>query len=1420
MHGLNTGADHTTLPVDSECDIEMTPINNFNDRVVINLNKGLYCNGIQSRGMLLETFSSELPPVLYRSTKLLSPVPPSIESNGLIDLCSVDNASKVVINACSQQKSEKPQTWRMQSDNASTTTIDDCDMLSSTTVKYVEHSTPIPSQQTQLLSTKIWNKTIQHKFNNIQNQGLRLPPDITRTTNNNKVSYITQNTTHKTRYHSKPMIKSKKHAQTNNISIQGNNKYQKITKNRGNHQYHNHSTSMGNNTGQGNNIHTEKPSKLHPPLSKYNNILIQPKIPNIPYNNIKKLKLNKEWATFFSHALQPKIKSPNDVAIQVPNIKRQQLLTPNIDQTQHIGGEFSKDHNAIRMWNVNANTILTHNDYSELHELCLSIIDYNINIVGFQEINLNLLNPKIRDAITKVFKQYFTVKIIFSTTPIQSPSDWKPGGTMLVILGKLTHSITNTSSDSMGRWCRATIELADNKQFIIYSSYNVIDTSIATAGPNTIFFQQWKLLRLNGILIPNPRKQMIADLHHDITKYRKENDYLCIMGDLNEELGKDPTLMASICSHHKLYDVLPYMYPADSTVPTYIRGNKRLDYFLLSHNSPQPIDVGYNQYHMLYSSDHRAGFMDIPLYHHQNTKHIIQNSLREIHSDSHKVGEFIDNIYTHLLHNNVFHKHQVFQLTIKENSQPWIEANKIDHQLDRAIKQAQTWCLKKSRPPWSEVLHHASITLRYWKIVESENSNKTVYIEAKEKIRETLPSLPLTIPNITSVRKNIKASRKKLRLIRVDAVKHRQAFLHELKERIALRKTSSLLSSEKSIIIIDKLIKSNGVHANIRKVLSPYSQQMLTKVKIIKETVHLNPSTGETIYIDPQSNKQSKTPTFVTIDSKQELEKAILNRNKKHCAQAKHTPWNTFPLNQIGSSNNYNPFVNANKEEIQLPPKSFIETKLILELLRDEDKLRYPKWSPKISFDDFISGFIHWKEKTSTSPSNRHLGVYIAIATAYIDSGGEFSETYDDNNQSIKNKAEEILIIMHGLCDAALQKGFYLHRWKSVVEIMIYKKPGNIELESLRIINLFEADFNLLIGIVFGRRAMSYQSKNKIIHKDQYGRPGGECPDVAFTKILHYHMSHYTKTALGSFESDAASCFDRIVMSLAFICYRIWGTDPLPIQMWEKTLYNIEHHVKTGFGTTRKYNKYSAENPIIGPGQGAKSAGAACTIITTPMLRIYDKLAHGLQFCDPTQQLEYVNKAKMFVDDTSKYMNNFKQWLQAPPTAEQVADLIQHDAQIWERCLWTTGGLLKLPKCLYYSMIWEFDNKGIATLTPASKLPSITLTSGDSNTTTTITQYDCTKTHKTVGHHFSPTLDSKDALTKLKTTASFFSTQIMTSFLSRYETWIAYFSVFLPRMIYTFACTAYTKKNLIHCLEVQLQQSFLNWDTIYITPTQ
>jgi hypothetical protein len=108
---------------------------------------------------------------------------------------------------------------------------------------------------------------------------------------------------------------------------------------------------------------------------------------------------------------------------------------------------------------------------------------------------------------------------------------------------------------------------------------------------------------------------------------------------------------------------------------------------------------------------------------------------------------------------------------------------------------------------------------------------------------------------------------------------------------------------------------------------------------------------------------------------------------------------------------------------------------------------------------------------------------------------------------------------------------------------MIYKEPGNYNLDKLRVIHLFEADFNLVVGILFGRRAMYHAKDNNLLHDGQAGRLGSECMDVTLIKVLHITTSHLTKTSLGLFESDAEACFDRIVMLMAFLAsFQIsWG---------------------------------------------------------------------------------------------------------------------------------------------------------------------------------------------------------------------------------------------------------------------------------------
>jgi hypothetical protein len=197
--------------------------------------------------------------------------------------------------------------------------------------------------------------------------------------------------------------------------------------------------------------------------------------------------------------------------------------------------------------------------------------------------------------------------------------------------------------------------------------------------------------------------------------------------------------------------------------------------------------------------------------------------------------------------------------------------------------------------------------------------------------------------------------------------------------------------------------------------------------------------------------------------------------------------------------------------------------------------------------------------------------------------------------------AEQILLMIHGLASTAAKYGFYLHRWINVVNIMIYKKPGCIELDRLRVIHLFEADFNLMVGILFGRRAMYHQVDHGLLNPSQFGRPGGECPDASISKVLHNLTAAFTHTSMGQFESDATACFDREIMKFVLACYHSTGAPMGPLRMWESVLYNIVHRVKTGFGLSKGGYSYSPESPIYGPGQGSKGGPSSCsTTFTCP----------------------------------------------------------------------------------------------------------------------------------------------------------------------------------------------------------------------------
>jgi hypothetical protein len=174
----------------------------------------------------------------------------------------------------------------------------------------------------------------------------------------------------------------------------------------------------------------------------------------------------------------------------------------------------------------------------------------------------------------------------------------------------------------------------------------------------------------------------------------------------------------------------------------------------------------------------------------------------------------------------------------------------------------------------------------------------------------------------------------------------------------------------------------------------------------------------------------------------------------------------------------------------------------------------------------------------------------------------------------------------------------------------------------------------------------------------------------------------------------------------------------------------------------------------------------------------------------------------MFIDDNTSATNKFHEWLHVKPTPENVVSHLQKDAQVWERLLFTSGGLLKLRKCLYYDIHWQFDDEGRPSLTSKTAIPSLSLTNSRDTIAKEINQFDCSVAHQYLGVWNAPSLSMTVNLQALTQKAKSYSSRLFKSGLSKYEVWMAYFACFVPAMTFTLAVCSFSLSTL-----VKLQQN-------------
>ena len=1038
----------------------------------------------------------------------------------------------------------------------------------------------------------------------------------------------------------------------------------------------------------------------------------------------------------------------------------------------------------FRILGQNTNGISPKNDFNKWHEILQSTVSHEIDCLNLYETNTNWNHPTASTKINDMTRRFFThSRLSTSTSSIRFDHVYKPGGVASLITNEWTGRIIRCETDNsgLGRWTSTLLNGKRHRKVAVISAYQVCKTSIHSCGINTSYAQQWHLLRSQGDDIPDPRRRFWDDLTIYIQSLQANSFQIILTGDFNTssvDTGHNPII--SLLSKCNLHDAIAHFHDC-SNQTSYSRGTAIIDFCFVTTTLLECITAcGYLPLHAFCFSDHRGFYVDfdsVSLFGNQPPK-IPKPTARFVKSrDSKTTSKFLERLGVYWSRHNIRSRtNRLASVITKTTATPSVRrfAAKIDRDRTRAFLMAEKKCHRRERPSWSRPLHRLSRQFRYWQIVLSElrlkrhSYNALIAIEDELNWRPPFypSSIQETYPFIAETKKALKAIRK-------------QADQHRSKDLQIQAQEADLAGDTTKAKILRRLHRAETTHnafLKLRRFLKPTNTGGVTKLEL------------------PTNQPDGTIATELTEDPRT-IENACLGRNKTHFKQAQGTPFTIPPLNIIESSA-CGPISNAILEgrldELPFDVHSLPEAQ---QIILEELQQCCPTMEDTISFEDFKKKFTIWREDTSTSPSGMYLGLYKALVA------GKHHEGLVDS--TILQTGEDIFMDIFILSNLACKFGFAFDRWKEVVNCMINKKTDSFLLNQLRVIHLFEADYNLIIGIIFGRYMIHRVCDNQIFHPSQWGRPNRECEDVLMLKELTYQVATMSRTDLATFDNDASACYDRIVTRFALLCCRAYGVPEGPCKMTADVLDNVIHKIKTAYGISEEYYVNHPDSPIHGVGQGSQDGPSLWGVSSSITFRGVDRLAKGLTCVNPshdipTRSLTHSRKLDGFVDDVTGWFNRMLNELRTRSTlpVSELALGMQRDAATWQTLLDISGGKLAIAKCLYYLGHWRWADDGTPEFTPATLIGDLISLTDDSGSVT-IPHFDTTSSHLTLGVWKSPAGNLDKQYTHLRDKSAKWTKSMYAAPLTKDEALMSFTRIYIPSLRYGLGTCYFPPRDLI-----------------------
>ncbi|KAI2496067.1 hypothetical protein MHU86_18439 [Fragilaria crotonensis] len=1019
---------------------------------------------------------------------------------------------------------------------------------------------------------------------------------------------------------------------------------------------------------------------------------------------------------------------------------------------------------------------------------------YSVDIFGMAETNSGWQHSYIQSTFKQCVRRQFQYgKTVFGSPSahvdiLSSKDTFQAGGALQVIQGDLMTAVFGTPIEDpsgLGRWCGFTINGSGGQKWSIITGYRVCSSSIAASPLGSTFHREYVYFQEKGHQHPSPRTQFVDDLSSTLRSLREAGHALVVMMDANAVVTKDRKL-SDMLQSHDLVD-LHHANPAPST---YIASEqRRIDYIF---GCPRIVASMSRQGTLSYfegpQSDHRALYIDVNISQLFGTTTRVDRlpglqrralrsgnpeltstyikQIRQYYTD-HRMKERIDDLFhTHRL----LTRAQVRRLLIA-----W------DDDQGRAMEHAEKALRVQPKLfKWSPRLRNAGVLLRYWKlrlreITHAEDYSST-FARWERKIQQFDPSFELpqrkTELPIAEVRKHFNQATRKLRATQRQATELHSSSYDELLDYYESDTNPRTQSESKRKAAIVRRTKagenSRQLFGKIRQIVKPGEYSALQQVLVPRHAESTNETAPGQVHNILKSNAPENL-IWDTVITREEIEEHLTSFNREAFRAAAESPCGHGLIHDALS------FTSLSTEaesllEGEIPEEWYGDRELLREFLAsfqipgsvlDGDLIPLT-----ISADDIVKGFKSWKETTTTSPSGRHLGHYKALIQDPI-----------------------LLESFRKFLNIAISRGIAIPRWSKAVNVMIEKDSGSPKINRLRIIHLFEADYNLFLKIMWGSRLVRQAVRLRLLNDGQHGSvPGRTTMDPVMLNQLTTDLCRVLKVNYARFDNDASACFDRIIVALGMLAARRCGMPTEAVRTHAKSLELMQYMVKTIYGTSEQSYSGTPLEPLFGTGQGSGASPAVWLTLVVVLLNTLERVVPDrICFRSVDGKITHRRLVDAFVDDTAIGITD-----NGDKTLPELVQALETAAQTWEQLLHFSGGALNLKKCSWYALYWDWRQGRPHIRTISDHDPQINLSQGSTDIAHTIEirRQGITESAGILGVHQSPTGDFSNHLQVMKAKADKYAGYIRSPRLSPSDIRVFHRTIYAPAMRYSLPAIA------------------------------